>query len=629
MCQVTGNLRDEADESIAAGHAGKAAAALREIFRVEGGSSAAASFVVSRYEKIREAFGLQPHRVAILRSFTVEPVVPLLRAAGFAAGLDLSVHVGEFNAYVQEIVDGGSALYGFAPDTAILAVDSRDVAPRLWRDWSGLSAAEARSEIEGTVERFRNWIAAFRGHSHANLIVHTLALPEAMARGILDAQLEASQAEAFQEINRGLRQVAREQRGVYVLDYDALIARYGRSGWRDERKWLTVRMPFAAGHLGNMAREWMRFLHPLTGKVAKAVAVDLDNTLWGGVIGEDGINGIKLGDECPGAAYREVQRALLDLRQRGILLALCSKNNHADAMEVLERHPEMLLRPEHFAAIRIDWNDKSANLREIAAELNIGIDAMAFLDDNPVERQQVRGAVPEVTVIELPEGDPLQFARAIRDAPVFERLALSAEDAQRGEMYRVQQQRQKLESAAGSREDFYRSLEQEAEIGRVTAATLARVAQLTQKTNQFNLTTHRYTEQEIEQMSDSPDWRVYSIRVRDRFSDNGLVGVAALRRHEHAWEIDTLLLSCRVIGRTVETAFLAYLIDETVAAGASVIEGWFLPTKKNAPASEFYSSHGFRLVEETGKGARWVLDLPQTAVRCPEWIRIMPQGEVK
>jgi FkbH-like protein len=629
MCQVTGNLREEVDECIAAGHAGRAATALRQIFRVEGGSSAAASFVVSRYEKIREALGLQQHRVAILRSFTVEPVVPLLRAAGFAAGLDLSVHIGEFNAYVQEIVDGGSALYGFAPDTAILAVDSRDAAPRLWRDWPGLSVAEARSEIEATVERFRNWIAAFRGHSHANLIVHTLASPEAMARGILDAQLEASQAEAFQEINRGLRRAAREQRGVYVLDYDALIARHGRIGWRDERKWLTVRMPFAARHLGNMAREWMRFLHPLTGKVAKAVAVDLDNTLWGGVIGEDGINGIKLGDEYPGASYREVQRALLDLRQRGILLALCSKNNLSDAMEVLERHPEMLLRPEHFAAIRIDWNDKSANLREIAAELNIGIDALAFVDDNPVERQQVRGAVPEVTVIELPEGDPLQFARAIRDAPVFERLTLSAEDAQRGEMYRVQQQRQKLESAAGSREDFYRSLEQEAEIGRVTAATLARVAQLTQKTNQFNLTTRRYTEQEIEQMSDSADWRVYSIRVRDRFSDNGLVGVAALRRHEHAWEIDTLLLSCRVIGRTVETAFLAYLIDETVAAGASVIEGWFLPTKKNAPASEFYSSHGFRLAEETGKGARWVLDLPQVAVRCPEWIRITPQGEVK
>jgi FkbH-like protein len=440
--------------------------------------------------------------------------------------------------------------------------------------------------------------------------------------------MEASQAEAFQEINREVRKAAREQRGVYVLDYDALIARHGRSGWGDDRKWLTVRMPFAAGHVGDMAREWMRFLRPLSGKVAKAVAVDLDNTLWGGVIGEDGIDGIKLGDEYPGAAYREVQRALLDLRRRGILLAVCSKNNPSDAMEVLERHPEMLLRPEHFAAIRIDWNDKAGNLREIAAELNIGIDAMAFLDDNPVERQQVRGDLPEVAVIELPADAP-QFARAIREAPVFERLALSAEDAQRGDMYRVQRERQKLESAAGSREDFYRSLEQEAEIGRVTGATLARVAQLTQKTNQFNLTTRRYTEQEIERMSDSPDWRVYWLRVRDRFSDNGLVGVAALRRNGHAWEIDTLLLSCRVIGRTVETAFLAYLIDETVGAGASVIEGWFLPTKKNAPASEFYSSHGFRLAEETGKGARWVLDLPQQAVRYPEWIRMTRHGEVK
>jgi FkbH-like protein len=196
-------------------------------------------------------------------------------------------------------------------------------------------------------------------------------------------------------------------------------------------------------------------------------------------------------------------------------------------------------------------------------------------------------------------------------------------------MYRVQQERQKLESATGSREDFYRSLEQEAEIGRVTAATLARVAQLTQKTNQFNLTTRRYTEQQIEQMADSTDSRVYWIRVRDRFSDNGLVGVAVLRRNGLACEIDTLLLSCRVIGRTVETAFLAYLIDEAAALGASAVEGWFAPTKKNAPASDFYSSHGFRLAEETELGARWVLDLPQEAVRRPEWIRMAAPAEVK
>ena len=614
------SLREQADRWIAAGRPEMAAAALAQIRSAEADSAAAAAFLVSRYERIRGALSLQPHRLAILRSFTVEPVVTLCRAAAFAAGLDLAVHVGEFNAYVQEIVDGDSGLYRFHPDTVILAVESRDAAPKLWSEWTQLSAAEARAEIDSVVERFQGWTAAFRRHCQASLVIHSLASPEIPAQGVLDAQMEMSQADAFQEINRELRRMAREQRGVYVLDYDALVARHGRLGWRDQRKWLTVRMAFGAGHLAAVSREWMRFLHPLSGRVAKAVAVDLDNTLWGGVVGEDGFDGIQLGAEFPGAAYRELQRTLLDLRQRGILLAICSKNNPNDALEVLERHPEMLLRPGHFAAMRINWNDKAANLREIAAELNIGIDAVAFLDDNPVERQQVRGAVPEVTVIELPD-DPFRFARAVREAPVFERLTLSAEDLRRGELYQAQAERRKLESAAASREDFYRSLDQEAEIGLVSAATLARVAQLTQKTNQFNLTTRRYTEEQIARMSESPEWRVHWIRVRDQFSDNGLVGVSVLHRKGSIWEIDTFLLSCRVIGRTVETAFLAYLIEEAAAAGGKTIEGWFLPTKKNAPAREFYSGHGFRAVEENGGGTRWALDLPQEVVRCPEWIR--------
>jgi FkbH-like protein len=600
---------------------------LGELWRVEPGVAAAA-FVVSRYQRIGPALSLQRHRLAILRSFTVEPALPVLRAEALVAGLDLAVHAGDFNAYVQEIVDPGSALYRFEPETAILAVESRDAAPRLWGEWADLSAGEAREEMGAVAERFQSWIAAFRRHSQASLIVHSLAGPGALARGILDTQSESSQAGAFQEINRELRKTARGYRGVYVLDYDALIARHGRLGWRDERKWLTVRMAFAAAHVTSLAREWMRFLHPLTGKVAKVVAVDLDNTLWGGVVAEDGMRGIRLGREHPGAAYLAVQRALLDLRKRGILLAICSKNNPSDALEALERHAEMLLRPEHFAAMRIDWNDKAGNLREIAAELNVGLDAVAFVDDNPVERQHVRGAAPEVMVIELPE-DPLHFARAIREAPVFERLALSAEDLERGEMYRVQKDRHRLEASAASREDFFRSIEQRAEIGRVTPETLARVAQLTQKTNQFNLTTRRYTEPQVARMGESSDWRVYWIRVRDRFSDNGLVGVAILRTGGAVWEIDTFLLSCRVIGRTVETALLAHVIEEACAAGAGAIEGWFLPTKKNAPAREFYSGHGFRMAEQAESGARWILDLPQSAVRRPEWIQVTVSAEEK
>jgi FkbH-like protein len=620
--------KEEADRWIAAGRPERAAAALAQVPNAEAASPAGAAFLVSRYERIRSSLSLQPYRLAILRSHTVEPVVPLCRAAAFEAGLDLTVHLGEFNAYVQEIVDPDSALYRFRPDTVILAIESCDVASRLVREWTELSAGAAREEIQAVVERFHGWIAAFRRHCQANLVIHSLALPEMPARGILDSQTELSQAEAFENINRELRKMAREQHGVYVLDYDALIARHGRAGWRDERKWLTVRMAFRAKHLADVSREWMRFLHPLSGRVAKVVVTDLDNTLWGGVVGEDGFDGIQLGTEFPGPAYRDVQRALLDLRQRGVLLAICSKNNPSDALEVLERHPDMLLRPQHFAAIRINWNDKASNLREIAAELNIGIDALAFLDDNPAERQQVRGALPEATVIDLPE-DPLLFARAVREAPVFERLTLSAEDLHRGELYRAQTERRKLESAAASMEDFYRSLDQEAEVGRVSAATLARVAQLTQKTNQFNLTTRRYNEEQIARMAASPEWRVHWIRVRDHFGEHGLVGVAILHVKDCTWEIDTFLLSCRVIGRTVETAFLANLIDAAAAEGGRTMEGWFLPTKKNSPAGEFYSIHGFRPAEASDAGTRWVLDLSQPAVRRPEWIRVKSTAEEK
>ena len=240
----------------------------------------------------------------------------------------------------------------------VLAVQTRDVAPGLWR---GESAAD------DVLSRFGDWIASFRKHSQAALIVHSLEVPAVPGAGILDAQREDNAAEAIHRINRGLRALAGQHRGVYILDYDALVARHGRDRWGDARKWLTVRLPVASANLPHLASEWLRFLHPLAGKVAKCVAVDLDNTLWGGIIGEDGMNGIRLGADYPGAAFQELQRALLDLSRRGILLAVCSKNNPADAMEALSTHPGMILQPRDFAAMRINWNDKAQNLREIAS----------------------------------------------------------------------------------------------------------------------------------------------------------------------------------------------------------------------------------------------------------------------
>ena len=605
-----GDFRKDVDGAIARGDASGAARMLASAWELNPGS-ALAGFVASRYDRIAGRLGLLPQRWAILRSFTVEPVVPVFKAGAYAAGVQLETHLGEFNAYAQEILDPGSALYRFQPDVAVLAVQTRDVAPGLWR---------GEPASDDVLSRFGGWIGSFRQHAKAALIVHSLEVPAGASGGILDAQREDNAAEAIQRINHGLRALAGEHRGVYILDYDALVARHGRENWGDARKWLTVRLPIASANLPHLASEWLRFLHPLAGKVAKCVAVDLDNTLWGGVIGEDGMSGIHLGAEYPGAAFQQLQRALLDLKRRGILLAVASKNNPADAMEALSSHPGMVLGPRDFAAMRINWNEKARGLREIAAELNIGLDTIALLDDNPVERQQVREQALEAIVIHLPQ-DPMGYAQAVRDCPWFERLTLSEEDRQRGEYYAARRERVELERSVTSKEDFYRSLDQVVEIALVNGQTLARVAQLTQKTNQFNLTTRRYTEQQIAEMTANPVWRVWSLRVKDRYADNGLVGVAVAREDDEVCEIDSFLLSCRVIGRTLETALLAHLAADARERGAKVLRGWFLPTKKNAPAAEFYREHGFEVAATTTEGVLWRMDLQEKEIRTPDWIR--------
>ena len=612
--------RSEIDSLIAGNQYSDAAQGLARLWRMES-SSASAAFAVSRWERLRGKISLTPYRLAILRSFTVEPAVPLLRAMAFDAGVDLSVHVGDFNAFAQEILDPESSLYRFAPQAVILAAQAADLAADLWRENADMPAKAIEDAHKRVSANMVQWITTLRDRRDAALIIHTLEQPIRPALGILECQLQTGASEAIRQINQEISRSARKMRGVYVLDYDELVARHGRIQWHDDRKWLTARMPIAANQLINLSREWWRFLAALTGRTVKVLAVDLDNTLWGGIIGEDGMTGIKLGAESPGAAYQALQRAMLDLARRGILLAICSKNNPDDAMEALEKHPGMLLRRKDFAAIRISWDDKAQGLREIAAELNMGIDSIAFLDDSPFEREQVRAELPEVTILDLPD-DPLQYAAVVRDQPVFERLSLSAEDQQRTVFYAQQRERAQVEHSFQSKEDFFRSLQQEAEIAPLSPMTLSRISQLTQKTNQFNVTTRRYAELQIAAFAAQPGSEVLSLRVRDRFGDHGLVGVAITRDEGTACEIDTFLLSCRVIGRTVETALLAHLADSAARRGCKQLIGWFFPTAKNGPASEFYLKHGFELAKQNGQGSMWTFDLTRNRITAPEWIKV-------
>jgi FkbH-like protein len=617
---ITQQIRLQLEEDIAAGRGTSAQSVLAQLWR-ERPNAATAAYVVSCLERLRPHLRLTSCRVAVLRSFTLEPALPFLKAAAFLSGMDVTARVSEFNAHAQEILDPASALYTDAPDVAILAVQTRDIAPRLWEEWTDLSAGEMSEQVERTAAMFQQWIEAFRSRSRAALLIHTLDAPPHPAWGVLDTQIETGQTAAIARINERLRALAAAHQSVHLLDYDGLIARRGRDNWYDERKWLMARMPIRAENLRMLAAEWLRFLHPLRGKTAKVVVTDLDNTLWGGVIGEDQMDGIRLDRDNGGAAFWNVQRALLDLHRRGILLAIASKNNPDDALRALREHPGMLLRPHHFSAMRIHWGNKASSLREIALELNVGADSLAFVDDNPAERQQVRIELPEAAVIELPS-DPMEYAGVIRECPLFERLSLFEEDRERGRYYAGQQQRRAAQQSASSLEEFYHSLEQAVEIAGVTPATLPRVAQLTQKTNQFNLTTRRYTEADIARFVAQPDWKVYAVRVKDRFGDNGIVGAAIVHTTGEVCEIDSLLLSCRVIGRTVETAMLAFLISDQRRNGVKRLEGCFIPTRKNAPAEGFYLGHGFELVRKDGDGASlWALDVDKTTVACPAWIR--------
>jgi FkbH-like protein len=282
----------------------------------------------------------------------------------------------------------------------------------------------------------------------------------------------------------------------------------------------------------------------------------------------------------------------------------------------------MMLRTHHFAAMRINWNDKATSLREIAEELNIGIDSIAFVDDNPMEREWVRTQLPEVEVIDLPD-DPRGFEEALRAAPVFERVSLSTEDRERGKYYSQQRLRDGLHSASASVEEFYASLDMSMDVKELDASTLARAVQLAQKTNQFNLTTRRYSLQELTEKMNDPNWQLYVARVVDRFGDNGWAAFAAVLRTRKVSEIDNLLLSCRVIGRAVETALLAVIVERAYADGIRQLRGTYIPSAKNGPAKSFYPQHGFKLIAESDAEAKWSFDLTGRTIGIPKWIRMM------
>jgi FkbH-like protein len=549
-------------------------------------------------------------RVFVSRAVTCEPLVPQIRAESLVSRVDLELVLGDFNTWMQELLafDRPDRF-----DVHLVMTRGEDLSPPLWNDFASLSTAAVDHEIERVLHDVAQACRTFRASNTAKLVLCVPDMPAFADCGVLDAQLERSQAQSVRLVQSGFRQIAQDIPGVVLLDYDGVVARSGRASWYDQRMWELARMPFSKAASRLLSAEFARVLVAMAGANVKAVAVDLDNTLWRGVIGEDGLDGIAVAEEGPGRPHWLLQRHLKALKQRGILLTILSKNNEADALRAIREHPGMVLRETDFTAMRIDWNEKSHNIVDVAAELGIGVDAFAFLDDNPVERAAMRRDRPEVAVLEMPS-DASVLSGWFRQIPMLERAFITEEDRNRSVLYAVRKEQQALERNVGNRESFLAALEQVIDVTAADQASITRIAQLTQKTNQFNLTTRRYDEAAIAAMANDAAHVVVGFRVRDRFADHGLVGVGILETRDHVARIDTLLLSCRVIGRDVERAMLAHLVSAARDRGCHTLRGEFIPTAKNSVCARTYEAAGFDAAEPSESSRWWSLRLDEASV---------------
>ena len=470
----------------------------------------------------------KPLRVAILRSYTVEPIEPVLKLRFLLEGFRPSIWIGNYNQYVQEILDNESPFHRFHPDLVLMMLRIEEVMPDFVDDFSVPPAAGWEERIRSKVRQLGTLAECIEKTSSAQVIVQNMTLPHDGYFGICDPQRPDGQGYLLQKFNQGLAAEFGNRKGVFLWDFDRFVRIKGYENIYDPKMWYVSRNPFKQSAYPMIVDDLVRYVRSALGRIKKCVVLDLDNTLWGGIVGEDGIEGIQLGHSYPGNCYRDFQRELLKLYHRGILLAINSKNNEGDAFDIIDNHPDMILRRKHFAALRINWQDKVTNLRAIAKDLNIGVDSMLFIDDNPRECEWVRQQCPDCDVYCLPD-KPYLIPRFLDSVPGLECITITEEDRQRGEMYQAQRARTQAEATFQNLEEFWQSLDLEIRIEPARPFSVPRIAQLTQRTNQMNLTTRRYTEAQVEAPSKDPKWSVVAVSARDRFGDHGIVGVI----HQH------------------------------------------------------------------------------------------------
>lgn len=547
---------------------------------------------------------LAPFKLAVLSNSTIDLVVPALVGSAVRHGFDLEVVQPAYDQVAQEALTPDSKVNSSKPDAVLFALDYRALPLKL----SLADKDAARATVQGVIGYLQALREGIKSNSSAVCIFQTFAPPAETLFGSLDRALPGTLRNLIDEINRELAEFVLGS-GDVLLDVASLAETVGLANWHDTQFWNMAKFSFADDLIPLYADHVARTIGAIRGKSRKALILDLDNTVWGGVIGDDGLEGIKVAQgDARGEAHLTVQRFALELRQRGIVLAVSSKNTDEVAREPFEKHSEMLLKLEHIAVFQANWNDKATNIQAIAEELNLGLDAMVFLDDNPAERGLVRKLLPQVGVPELPE-EPAYYIRTLAAAGYFEAVAVAPEDLSRAGFYQDNAKRADLQKQVGGVDAYLASLDMTITYQPFDATGRARIVQLINKSNQYNLTTRRYTDPEIAEAEADADVFTMQIRLADVFGDNGMISVLIARPGEPGtWEIDSWLMSCRVLGRRVEHMVLRELMEHARAAGINTIYGTYRPSDRNKLVVDHYAKLGFAKVSEDADGTtRWEL----------------------
>jgi len=555
-------------------------------------------------------------RVAVVGSYMTSQLAQLLRLAAFREGVGVDLYESNYGQYSQELLDPASELYAFRPEVVIFAVHEGALRlPELSDD--------PEAEVEAELKRWQQLWALATKHGAARVIQHTFALHPAQPLGHLAGRLGSRYAMGQLLNARMMRDAPAE---VAFVDCERLASWHGKQAWFNERYWYLTRQALAPDALPLLARHTAAVLAAVLGLGRKCLVLDLDGVLWGGVIGEDGLKGIALGGGPIGEAHADLQSFLLGLKQKGILLAVASKNNDFDARLAFEKHPDMRLQLDDFAVFIANWEDKATNLRAIANELSLGLDSLVLVDDNPAERALVRKLLPEVDVIDLPS-DPTAYLRTLASYPGLETVALTDEDARRTEQYRARREAGRLATATSSLEEFRRSLQMSARVAPFDDFHMSRIAQLIAKTNQFTLTGRRPGLAELQALVLDSDIIHLYLKLRDRFGDHGLVSAVLMRVDGEVAEIDTWVMSCRVIGRTVEAEMLKHLCQEAATRGCRRLRGTYIPTGRNQLVKHLYANFGFELIADQAGTTTWGYNLLRQGPIGNDFIGQWPDDE--